>query len=211
MSLQVWLPLNGDLHNQGLSNLTFSITDNVVVNNNGKIGKCYYNESPTFKIGQIISDNSINLGINQSMFCWVKFNTLCSTSSLTGLVSQHNSSTQANMGINIRRVSETTGYLTISTGTGSSRTYITYYGTTLLQAEIWYHVGYTYGGTTIKLYVNGQLDKTYTFVNQLCTNEKIVLFAWHARGTNANYRLNGYLNDVRIYDHCLSPKEVEIR
>ena len=209
MSLQVWLPLNGTLENQGLSNLNFSITDNVVVNNNGKIGKCYYNESPTFKIGQIISDNSINLGINQSMFCWVKFNTLCSASSLTGLVSQHNPTDQTNMGLNIRYVSETTGYLTVSTGTGSARTYNRYYGITLLQAETWYHVGYTYDGTTIKLYVNGQLDKTYTFVNQLCTNEKIVLFAWKANEATANYRLNGYLNDVRIYDHCLSAKEVE--
>ena len=41
MSLQIWLPLNGDLHNQGLSNLT--VTNNgATVNNSGKIGKCYY-------------------------------------------------------------------------------------------------------------------------------------------------------------------------
>jgi hypothetical protein len=40
MALQVWLPLNGDLHNQGLSNVT--VTNNgATVDNNGKIGKCY--------------------------------------------------------------------------------------------------------------------------------------------------------------------------
>jgi hypothetical protein len=42
MSLQVWLPLNGDLHNQGLNqDLTIS-NHNATINNNGKIGKCYY-------------------------------------------------------------------------------------------------------------------------------------------------------------------------
>ena len=40
MSLQIWLPLNGDLTQQGLSNVT--ITNNgATVDNNGKIGKCY--------------------------------------------------------------------------------------------------------------------------------------------------------------------------
>jgi len=37
MALQVWLPLNGNLNNQGLSNVT--VTNNgATVDNNGKIG-----------------------------------------------------------------------------------------------------------------------------------------------------------------------------
>ena len=40
MSLRVWLPLNGNLENQGLSNVT--VTNNgATVDDNGKIGKCY--------------------------------------------------------------------------------------------------------------------------------------------------------------------------
>ena len=40
MALQIWLPLNGDLTQQGLSNVT--VTNNgATVDNNGKIGKCY--------------------------------------------------------------------------------------------------------------------------------------------------------------------------
>ena len=40
MSLQVWLPLNGNLNNYGLNNLT--ITNNTAtVDNSGKIGQCY--------------------------------------------------------------------------------------------------------------------------------------------------------------------------
>ena len=40
MSLQVWLPLNGDLRNNGLADI--SVTNNgATINNAGKIGKCY--------------------------------------------------------------------------------------------------------------------------------------------------------------------------
>ena len=40
MSLQVWLPLNGDLHNQGLMPITFSTTT-VNWNAAGKIGQAF--------------------------------------------------------------------------------------------------------------------------------------------------------------------------
>ena len=39
MSLQIWLPLNGNTKNQGLSNITVSSTTGT--QENGKIGKCY--------------------------------------------------------------------------------------------------------------------------------------------------------------------------
>ena len=40
MGLQVWLPLTGDLHNQGLKN-TQVINNGATVNASGKIGSCY--------------------------------------------------------------------------------------------------------------------------------------------------------------------------
>lgn len=41
MSLRVWLPLNGNLDNQGLYNLPNPSLNRMVLDNNGKIGKCY--------------------------------------------------------------------------------------------------------------------------------------------------------------------------
>ena len=77
MSLQVWLPLNGDLHNQGLSSIT--ITNNgATVDNNGKIGKCYYFNSSNQKMTGTFS-SSVSSAIG-SLACWVKFNSLPSTS-----------------------------------------------------------------------------------------------------------------------------------
>ena len=40
MSLQVWLPLNGNLNNQGLSEVTVT-NSGAAVDSSGKIGSCY--------------------------------------------------------------------------------------------------------------------------------------------------------------------------
>ena len=40
--LQIWLPLNGNLTQQGLSNVTVTNNGSVSVDDSGKIGKCYY-------------------------------------------------------------------------------------------------------------------------------------------------------------------------
>ena len=213
MALQVWLPLTDNLNNQGLSNLTFStISGNTTVNNSGKIGKCYANNSNT--AGGIISNTAIDLGTKQSMFCWFKFSSLMSNSSLGGaMVTQHRYGSNSGMGLTIKYVSSTTGYLSINTGNGSSRTYNTYCGTTLLQADTWYHGGYTYDGSTIKIYVNGICELTQSYSGMYCPADYIAVFAWSLQGTSdihSNYKLNGSINDVRIYDHCLSLKEVEL-
>ena len=41
MALRVWLPLNGNLNNQGLSNLVFNSSGSPVIQA-GKIGNNYY-------------------------------------------------------------------------------------------------------------------------------------------------------------------------
>lgn len=145
------------------------------------------------------------------MFCWFKFTSLTSASTLGGgLVTTHWHGTNSGTGITIRYVSSTTGYLSVNTGNGSSRTYNTYYGTTLLQANTWYHGGFTYDGTNIKIYVNGNLEKTQAYANMSMPENYIGVHCWSLHDTtpHANYKFIGSINDVRIYDHCLSAAEV---
>ena len=215
MALQVWLPLDGNLNNHGLAgDLSFTtISSNTTSNTAGKIGSCYQNNSNSG--GGLLSNKTISLGTNQSMFCWFKFTSLMSDSSLgASLVSQHRYSSNCGMGITIRYVSSTTGYLSVNTGNGSSRTFNTYYGTTLLQANTWYHGGFTYDGSTIRIYVNGNLEKTQAYANMSVPADYLTVFCWSLSGTSGNgvltsYKLNGSINDVRVYDHCLSPKEIK--
>ena len=74
MSLQVWLPLNGNLNNQGLSDIT--ITNNgATIDAAGKIGSCYYFD------GSGYMDTTYSTAIGTSDFSismWVKIPTLTS-------------------------------------------------------------------------------------------------------------------------------------
>lgn len=210
MALQFWLPLNGNVVNQGLNNSKFTIVSNDTnVSSQGKIGECYENTS--FTSGGIISEQDVNLTQQHSMFCWFKIRELNSTSSLGGgLISWHNHLANSGTGLTIRYKTSTTGYLSVSTGNGDSRTYNTYYGTTELQANKWYHGGFTYDGSKIRIYLNGQLELEQAYPNMSCINNKIGLFCWSiSNGTiYNNYLFKGSLNDVRIYNHVLSQQEI---
>ena len=214
MSLQIWLPLNGNLINYGFSNLKFSIvSENTSIVSDGKIGLQTYNNN-SHNGGGLISDKTIDLGNKLSMFCWINFTQLNSGSSLTGVCGQHRYPNNAGMGITIKYASATTGYISLNTGDGTNRTYNTYTGSTLLTAGNWYHVGFTYDGNDIKLYVNGKLEKTQNYPNQKNIKDFIQVFGWSFVGEDSqtiygNYQFIGKINDFRVYDHCLSQKEIK--
>lgn len=213
MSLQVWLPLDGNLNNNGLSNLKFSAPSIAAVDTAGKIGSCYKSSTS----GGWRSDNKVYLGTKQSMCCWVKFTTLNTSSVVIGICGQHNYQALRGMGLNIIPVSSTTGRIAVSATNGSGRTYKDYKSDTLLSAGNWYHICYTYDGDTgeCKIYINGELDKTFSYPNQAVREDYMILFAWSLTSsdtihdTTAYHFIGGSINDFRAYDHCLSPREVK--
>lgn len=218
MSLQIWLPLIEDLHNQGLSNLTFHNIGNVDTyisqSTDGKLGKCYINNAVNG--GGIVSNETINLNGPQSMFCWVNFSSLSSSGDVlgAGITGNHDTDEKSNISLTIIKPSntETTkGTVGISVGYQTGRNYGKYYGNTVLNADTWYHIGFTYSGTTnnvVTFYVNGQQDKIVTLdETPYFKANYFEAFAWST--ASSNRKLNGKINDVRIYNHCLSAKEVE--
>lgn len=211
----VWLPLNGSWDNYGNSDLIFKPAANSHWSWQyaGPVYPATY-FSNSYTSGGAVSDKSILLGKQQSFFCWGRIDQFLSTSDLAGSFGgQHRYPSNTGLGLNIKYNNDTSGYLTVSTGTGSARTFNTYCGSTLLTAKTWYHLGYTYDGTTIRLYVNGKLDGEHKVGDLSVPADYINIGVWsyNNSGTTAfetNYQLSGCEQDVRIYNTVLTEKEI---
>lgn len=192
MSLLYWLPLNGNINNNGISSLSPIPSNTLAYNDNGKIGKCFQSGS------QYISLPLENVPTEISICVWVKPN---SPNPWTNIFS---------LGVNANRmeVSTTTQYYWFC---DSSSTQLIASGTELftLDNSVWNHVCMTADGTTVKFYLNGIIVKTVSQINSFSDvfgdNLKINIGARIA----GNYMYPGYMNDFRVYNHCLSAKEVK--
>lgn len=173
MALQVWLPLNGNLDNQGVSNVT--VTNNgATVSDNGKIGKGY-----EFTTTQYLEINNLPFSqlTNCSISFWIK---------VTG------------MGSNgwLPFAGQTTSYFILATQSNTSN---------------FYHNNI--GSNAKSIYIDGVLGTKPGSLNEwhhYCITG-VDLSTWtkfYINKYSSAFCFAGCLNDVRIYDHCLSPKEV---
>ena len=72
MGLQVWLPLNGNIDNQGTYDIT-TVNVNATVDTNGKIGNCYYFNGTT---SRVYADNVSLSNTAMSAASWVQWESL---------------------------------------------------------------------------------------------------------------------------------------
>lgn len=208
MSLQVWLPLNGNLNNQGLSGVTFTNEGTVSVDTSGKIGSCYSRATKQTS-GRIISNSKVLFDKSLSICCWAYVSD-CVGDTANGLVTIHSHEHNSNVGITVKQYSSTDYRISCNTGIGNDRTYCTYYGSTNIK-NTWSHLSLTYdkASKVLKLYVNGNCEYTLNNYTNYAISDNIILFDWSTTYNNPAYRPACKLNDVRIYDHCLSAKEVK--
>ena len=195
MALQVWLPLNGTLENKGLSNVT--VTNNgATVDNNGKIGKCYSFDGNDDYIA--FSGNFFRGGTSYpfSICMWVYQN----DTNRAILFGDYNLSGTLNFNIELRAATNPNirfyweGSPDLDLGT--------------LPVSQWVHLCITYDGTTLKHYNNGTLVNSVTtsLSNKIKSSGDFYIGRDSRTGATA---LAGKVNDVRLYDHALSPKEVK--
>lgn len=202
MSLQIWLPLLTDIHNQGLYNI-----DGVIPSSNsssfatsGKLGIGSMSGTLAWHLSEdmlnnawsvatwIKSDGSFISG-NNIIFCKNISNAASSVQIYFSIID----GTQLNIGIN---------------GTSSSLT-----SNYSFSEDNWYHVAATYNGNIATLYVNGEKLISKSVSGTKPSNALNIRI--NGRSTNtgntsvSNYNTNFQFNDFRLYDHALSTKEVE--
>ena len=207
MALQVWLPLNGNLNNQGLKDV--NVTNNgAVVNSGGKIGNCYeFNIASSssgtkyIRLENPITD-LIESGQSFSFACFIKISGSFYSNGC-GLIS---CSVYKSSGVALCLKATKTLCVQIC----DDGTELEWVPTmTALTNDTWHHICVTY---------NKSLNQLAAYINGILVDTKTTTQTWRAGNTKVaigvgtqggwGYTLPGYMNDVRIYNHCLSSKEV---
>lgn len=70
----------------------------------------------------------------------------------------------------------------------------------------WYHLAATWDGTTVRVYIDGELNKSYALASYSNANSPTRL---GASNDGTAYQYNGLVDDVRIYSTALSASEVK--
>ena len=185
MSLRVWLPLNGTLDNLGTDEVTLT-NNGATVNNNGKIGSCYAFSGSAYMVS---TGTSLDIGIKSVCFWAYISNTgnyLVFADYKSGLAFGVYSS-----------------YIPVSCTSANTTTY----PKTAIELNKWNHFAIVKrDSSTIELWVNGE-KQTKGGTNDRWSSGITDKLSLGAR-PNGNDKLNGRLNDFRMYDHALSEKEV---
>ena len=210
MALRVWLPLNGNPDKlDNLSDLVKNIgTSGDIVPT--RVGT-HHSFSPGGKLGYALnfigaaSDYLYIPGLKLQTFswaCWFKC-TNNSTATSQRILSEGRDTGSRGAEIWVSQ-SGTTLYLQAHGITHS----------TTIELNKWYHVAFTCGDGVFNSYLNGNLINSSTYTadcDYAQSNDKFVIgkMAYSYTSTSNYFPFIGQINDVRIYDHCLSTKEVK--
>lgn len=193
MGLQVWMPMIGNINNQGLSNLS-NLSGNYVQGTCSIFGKCLNvpNSSPI----SFTAD-----GLTNAKKFSVCFWTLADNGTKTDwnqMLQLGDKKTDGSNGSYFRFESCTT-YPRACSFHNNDKNAITA-GSRILGSSnsTWYHVCVTYDGTELKSYTNGNLIGTDVGNGGYLTG--------YVQIGSANYY--GLMNDLRIYDEVISQKQI---
>lgn len=199
MSLLVWLPLNGNLKNKGVGTLSSDFSISSPTYSAGKTGnnlKISSQQSNVVTIDELTNKRNVTISF---WFCPNSGNTfgqwrdvisfgVSNGTTVSSFRMEASSSTGKNFGW------WGNGILTNDGG-------CCWY---TLNLDTWYHITIVLNGTTIKKYINGGLQETFTIPTSYANN-------YYFTGTMTLGDVSMYVSlaDIRIYDECLSVKQIK--
>lgn len=205
MSLIAHYKLDGLAASIG-QDLTYFNNSGKLVPADGKFGTAYQRMGLNDGADYFGTTEDIHLSSSFTMSCWA-YVTSAETSA-NGLVTNHDHTTNTGAGINAKYISPTDFRISCNTGTGTSRTYNSYYGTSNIK-DRWSHLLLRFDASTnnLSLWVDGVEEFSMAYAMK-CVPDKLQLFKWSTSHDSPNYRPGAIIDDVRIYDHALSEREV---
>lgn len=196
MGLQVWLPLNGNLDNQGLADVSV-INNGATVDTGGKIGSCYNFNGSGYVQGTTDFSNFSDM---VSLSMWVNLKASAGYQELLTI-----GVNSAWVGIRCSLIINSASLLRFSISDGVKSSQNTYYVGNI-GTNTWVHVVGVYNYGEVTTYLNGIKTNTYTATITPKFSD-ITKFGIGAN-PNGSEKATCLINDVRIYNHALSPREV---
>lgn len=213
--LALHLPLTGNIHNQGLLDEEVEIQQNLVWSDAGKLGKCIQFNG---NANQILSFANVPKKTNNFTWaCWVKqINRTSTTYNNTNQYVLSNGRDCGAIGFNILIHD---GILIIHMGSGADDGSTTSTTNSRIQIQelslnTWYHICCAVNDSNVMVYINGTLIKIFPLIeiNFRSSRESYFTIGKMAYGhysTASYFPFDGYVQDVRVYDTCLSPRQVK--
>ena len=202
MALKVWFPLNGNLDNLGIA-ADVSLTDNTRINvdPNGKIGSCYsFNGSSNYLV---MNDYDLSGMATVSFAFWVKPDT-ADMSYVFLARNIENQTRQHKFGI------YTDGFRYRDTGHSASTTVLLDPNNqSPFTAGSWYHIAVVYDRGSVFMYKDGVLLNSYIAPAEYHLTSMNEYRIGKVESTSSSSYMDGCLNDIRIYNHALSAREVK--
>ena len=209
MSLQIWLPLDGTLKNQGLNPIrptTIKDKSPTILNTAGKITSTVYGWN-TDGQGIVLSDfmNTLRTYKQYTFAAWIFYTGPATNHSSTICSSGDWNQTSGQLCFGL--YSYENGYKKLLTPNKSGWSQ----GVDLpapLQTNTWHHITITYNGINTKAYLNGKYVGQYNGGG--ISTDTNVSDLYIGRATYyEGFTIKGKINDFRIYNHCLSAKEIK--
>ena len=201
MSLQVWLPLINDLYNYGLNKLQIaSVQSGCAQSSDGKLGKCWKNTGTNANVAIPLTFNADQF----SLCAWVRIDT--KRSNWCRAIGLYGANNAMYIGLACESTNATTiGFHYYKTIDGTNTRIFDNYPCNV-EIGTWVHYAMIYDGTKYYIYKNGSVlvSGNADRANIKAEMTNLYLFG----GTPGNASLCS-LNDVRLYNHALSPKEVK--
>ena len=196
MGLQLWLPLNGDVKNYGLCNAELSYS-NLSFEDSGKIGKCLSTGGIVMSpetTGKILNNNAITISL------WLYVNAPTGSDNRAMIFGNDEMVNNNNRKFSLFQY-PTCNDFHYSWMNDTSGVFDAGLVTSVLPSYQWTHIAVTYDNPNICVYINGELKYTSSGVS----NSDSFHYATNVIHNSPYHKVN----DFRLYDECLSPKQVK--
>lgn len=188
-----------DLANQGLADIGTPSRENMNYDANGKLGGCYKGTGIIYHLEEeLLGDNK------WSIMAWVKAS---SWGTANNIILCKNVDSTTNCQFYFSIINGTSLHLWINGPEIAAKGFD-------FTGDVWHHIAATYDGLNYAMYIDGSNVASGTCSNAFSTgrnNLGIGCRSTNASGTTQTGGISDLcLNDVRIYNHALTPKEIKI-